>query len=562
MSVKKIVPLSLAVLFTVIAPARAQERPPTDRVFTDTVRVDVVNVEVFVVDKDGRPVFGLERDDFELFVKGRPMEISNFYAPPAPDARPSEPGPIALEAVEVAPPPRHIVVFVDHTNLLPARRPEVMASLRALIDERLADGDRIMIADYDARIDVLSNFGDEPEVHFAALEAIDRSGASTFQTQSEFNRILRCIEVSCNEPELIWDEINVYARHLRHRSRIMLAHLATVIDSMAGLPGRRSLLIVSDGIAVRPGEALYAVFEQRFTGQDGGIRARFEANRYAVNREIEETTDLANARRVTLYALNNGGIVGNTLAMSSSAASATQMVDQGIDFIRETNYSNSMQQFATNTGGRIIYKPTDETLHEVRQDFDTAYSLGFTPDHEPDDRSRDIKVRVLKDGLKLRYRDNYKLTTDEGSAAVKTKIAMILGEESNPLDISVEFGRTAAKAGKKRIVDAAIRIPIGPLTMVPVGGDTYQGQLEFTFYLEDEEGASTPIQQSELPLELPGEAISSPTPIHITYNVGFRVRPGHHRLALTVTDTLGSTSSSLTWGMSIDDQGNVIVTDR
>ena len=145
---------------------------------------------------------------------------------------------------------------------------------------------------------------------------------------------------------------------------------------------------------------------------------------------------------------------------------------------------------------------------------------------------------------------------------VDSAIAMMLGEESNPLDISVQFGRTAAKAGKRRIVDTSIRIPIAPLTMVPVGGDTYQGQLEFTFYLEDEEGASTPIQQSELPLELPGEAVSSPTPIHITYDVGFKVRPGHHRLALTVADMLGSTSSSLTWYVSVDEQGAVIVADR
>jgi hypothetical protein len=132
----------------------AQERPPTGRVFTDSVRVDVVNVEVFVVDKKGRPVYGLEREDFELLVKGEKVEISNFYAPPAPEEKPTEPGPIALEAAEVPAPPRHIAVFVDHTNLAKARRPEVMASLRSLIEERLDAGDRIMIADYEAGLTI------------------------------------------------------------------------------------------------------------------------------------------------------------------------------------------------------------------------------------------------------------------------------------------------------------------------------------------------------------------------------------------------------------------------
>ncbi len=554
--------LSLTILLAITAIAAAQERPPTGRVFTDSVRVDVVNVEVFVVDKQGRPVFGLEREDFELIVKGRPMEISNFYAPPPPSTELAEPGPIAMESVDVPPPPRHIVVFVDHTNLLPTRRPEVIASLRTLIEERLADGDRVLIADYDSRVEILSNFGDEPAVHLAAIDSLDRTGASTFRSHSEFGRILRCMEVECTEPELIWDDVNVYARELRHHNRIMLAHLGTVIDSMGGLPGRRSLLIVGDGIAARPGESLYAIYQRRYSGEDGVIRYQFEANRYSLNREIEETTDLANARRVTLYALNNGGVVGSPLSMSSAAVSSTQMVDQSIDFVRDNNYSSSMQQFAANTGGRIIYKPTDETLEDVRQDFDTAYSLGFTPDHEPDDKPRDIKVRILKDGVRVRYRDNYTLTTDEGSAAVRTKIAMIMGESRNPLGISVEFQPNADRAGRRRVVQAAIRIPIGSLTMVPVGRDMYQGSLEFAFYVEDEDGASTPIQESELPLELPGEAVSSTTPVHITYDVGLKVRAGDHRLALTVTDTLGTTASTLTWYVSIDGDGAVTVRDR
>ncbi|MFV2071578.1 MAG: VWA domain-containing protein [Thermoanaerobaculales bacterium] len=555
--------LKSAVVFLLVAVVvTAQETPPTDRVFIDSVRVDVVNVEVFVVDRQGRPVYGLEREDFQLLVKGRPMEISNFYAPRPPAEALAKPETAALEAVKASPPPRHIVVFVDHTNLLPARRRQVVASLRTLIEERLAQGDRVMIAAYDARVEILSNFGDDPGVHAAALETIDHTGASTSETHTEFNRILRCMEVSCNEPELIWDDVNFYARQLRHRSRIMLAHLGTVIDSMAGLPGRRSLLIVGDGIAARPGESLYAIYQRRYSGADGGIRYQFEANRYSLNREIEEITDLANARRVTLYVLNNGGVVGSPLSMSSSAVSTTQIIDTEIDFVRDANYSASMQQFAVNTGGRIIYNPNDETLDEIRQDFDAAYSLGFAPDHEPDDKARDIKVRVLRDGVKVRYRDNYTLTTDEGSAAVRTKIAMMLGETTNPLGISAEFDPSAKRAGRRRLIQVAVRIPIGPLTMVPVGGDRFQGRLEFAFYLEDEDGASTPIQESELPLELPGEAVSSKTPIHITYDVGFKVRPGDHRLALTVTDALGSTASTLSWNVSIAGDGAVTVTDR
>jgi hypothetical protein len=98
--------------------------------------------------------------------------------------------------------------------------------------------------------------------------------------------------------------------------------------------------------------------------------------------------------------------------------------------------------------------------------------------------------------------------------------------------------------------------------MVPVGNDVYQGGLEFAFYLEGEEGATTPIQQTELPLELPGEAVNSETPIHITYELGFKVRAGNHRLGLSATDSLGSVTSTLAWNLLVDGEGRVLVTDQ
>ncbi|HUP43550.1 MAG TPA: hypothetical protein VM599_10105, partial [Thermoanaerobaculia bacterium] len=63
-------------------PARAQEpgedRQPADA-FGETLSVEVVNVEVRVIDRKGRPITGLTREDFELFEDGRRVEIAHFY---------------------------------------------------------------------------------------------------------------------------------------------------------------------------------------------------------------------------------------------------------------------------------------------------------------------------------------------------------------------------------------------------------------------------------------------------------------------------------------------------
>src|SRR5712691_2335174 len=46
----------------------------------ETIEVNVVEVDVVVIDAQGKPVRGLTRDDFELTVGRRKRPISNFYA--------------------------------------------------------------------------------------------------------------------------------------------------------------------------------------------------------------------------------------------------------------------------------------------------------------------------------------------------------------------------------------------------------------------------------------------------------------------------------------------------
>ncbi|MCY4560565.1 MAG: hypothetical protein OXF79_30205, partial [Chloroflexi bacterium] len=45
--------------------------------FVDTIDVQVVEVDAVVTDRRGRPVSGLQREDFELFVDGEFVEIAN-----------------------------------------------------------------------------------------------------------------------------------------------------------------------------------------------------------------------------------------------------------------------------------------------------------------------------------------------------------------------------------------------------------------------------------------------------------------------------------------------------
>ena len=72
--------------------ALAQDKPAEQkRLFFETVQVNLISVEVFVTDRAGNPVTGLQREDFEVFEDGRPVKVTDFFA-----ADPSTPAPIPV----------------------------------------------------------------------------------------------------------------------------------------------------------------------------------------------------------------------------------------------------------------------------------------------------------------------------------------------------------------------------------------------------------------------------------------------------------------------------------
>ena len=139
-------------------PLAAQEQE-----YVETLDVNVVNIEVVVTDKQGQPVTGLTRDDFEIFEDGRKIELTNFYAsgaavdePGVIDALAEEEMPGELGARETGPPrpgtgtrpaagtqTLKLVVFVDHLNIGPQNRKLLFDQLRKHLRESIGPGSEV-----------------------------------------------------------------------------------------------------------------------------------------------------------------------------------------------------------------------------------------------------------------------------------------------------------------------------------------------------------------------------------------------------------------------------------
>src|SRR5687767_5379465 len=80
---------------------------------SETLEVKVMELEAVVLDKSGQPVEGLTREDFEVRVSGKPVELTNFFAVRKGAAVDDEPG-ITSAATTL---PTRLFIFIDERHL-------------------------------------------------------------------------------------------------------------------------------------------------------------------------------------------------------------------------------------------------------------------------------------------------------------------------------------------------------------------------------------------------------------------------------------------------------------
>ncbi len=180
-----------------LGPAGSAQRSD---IFFDTVEVNVVNVEVVVTDRDGRPVRGLERGDFTLLVDGDEVEISNFFevaggrtageAEAAPD-----PG-----AASLLPRPDterlQLVVLVDERNLNPANRNEIFRNLRDYLATELLPSDQVLLVRLSDGVEIVQPFTNDPVVLLDTLAELEKRVGRQMEFDTDYRLLMRQLQLA------------------------------------------------------------------------------------------------------------------------------------------------------------------------------------------------------------------------------------------------------------------------------------------------------------------------------------------------------------------------------
>jgi VWFA-related protein len=389
----------------------------------DVVRINTNLVQVdAVVTKDGRPVTDLKAEDFEIFQDGRRQTITNFsYVSNLPSGLPP-PGATATKSKEKnAPPPiapaviksedvrRTVALLVDDLGLSFESVVRVRKQIGKFLGE-LSPTDLVAIIRTGGEVGALQQFTNDRRVLQSAVDHL---------------RWNPCSRVGINVLAAIRSTPDEGIRRCTdsRNQGSTLASLKFVLEGMRSLPGRKSLIILSDNLPVEQQEAARITFSPQRANPNDLVNEAALAGLVSYRAQLGRVAELAIRASVVIYAVDTQGLqtTGITAADEIFAPAPRTPPDQDPYLAIIRNRSRALRiasegsgMIAKQTGGFLIRNSNDYGLQRVMEDQQGYYLIGFRPAESTFDRKfHPIKARVTRSGMDVRTRAGFYGFTNE-----------------------------------------------------------------------------------------------------------------------------------------------------
>lgn len=587
-SLDRLAPVCLLVVGLLVAATGGAQLEPEIRqhgIFSDTLEVHVVNVAVVVTDKKGNPVTGLGRDDFEIFEDGEPMQLTNFFAVEGdqaiPEPRQDDAGHEMPDGGTAAPAGSRpdtrlfLALVVDLTNGLPANRNLILEDLEAQLPPVLGPEDRVLIATYDGHLRVAQPFTRDPAAIRTSLERIQKTaghgsflglerslilGRMTDATDPIAARSAAVAGFGGTDDDILTDareflsEITMHAAFLQKQVRRTTEALGRFTDTLAGLPGRKAVLYVGDGIPLRPAQELFYAWEGKYPQvADADLGSiEMEIEQYRTEHEFLELVARANANQVPLYTLFGGGNQRGLGAQARDRDLQTDRHGMNLAAVLGPAMEDSLRRLASDTGGQVEINPRqlDRLLSSVVSDTSTYYSLGYAPPAPADGKYHRLRVKVKGKGLRVRYPGGYLAQTEDERMAARTLACLLLDRGDNPLGVQLQLGDEKRDEKGRLLVPVRVRVPVGNLVMLPEG-ERHEGRLSFFVVTQDDDGNTSGVQKIPLTLRIPNDQVLAAVGKEAARDFLLQMRPGEQKLAVGVRDDVAATISTVNLNVTV-----------
>lgn len=520
--------------------AQSSQRKPT--VLQTTVNLVVIDVEV--TDSAGRPVKGLEPSDFTLLEDGKAQKISTFvYADVEGFARANtgEQAPIVVpvagSASKTALGPvvqnrRMILMFFDLTSL---STPDLMRARAAAINyvkDQMSPADLVAVVVLGNRLGLLSDFTNDKD---ALLDSLNRLAPGVDSQLAD----LASASAAEGETAVTEDvgaawtpddtEFNVFNTDRKLEAMQDLAEL------LQNIPGKKVLLQFTSGIT-----------------QTG------EENRSAV----EAATDAANRADVSFYSVDARGLMveipGGDASHAASGGAAMFSGDTVLSQMRSRQGSrDTLETLAADTGGRAFFDLGNlgKVFTQVQDDTMGYYLLGYTPsDTRTNGQWREVKVRVNRPGLHLRYRTGYFAPKDFQHFTEEDREQQLVDALRSPspiLELPIALETAVFRMNdNEAFVPIAAKLPASTLQWAQKKG-SHQDEFDFAAEVRDAKtGRSVAATEDTITVNLNTEHFEQYARRTLLYQGGVILAPGSYQLKFVAreneTGRIGSFQVPLT----------------
>ncbi len=525
--------------------AQAPSKQEVVRISTQLVQVDAV-----VTDKKGHHVVDLAQDDFELLMDGKKQPLTHFTRVALPGAVKRElppkkktdaaAAPESMPTRQIAPSEvrRTIAFIVDDLGLSFRSTQIVRETLKKFVDEQMQEGDLVAIIRTGNGLGLLEQFTSDKRILYTAIDRLIWNPLSRDMTP-KFDDSTAEVSDDQADMQAVLDSFEEFRE--TSFSRGTLSSIAYVVQGLRGLPGRKSVILLSDG---------FRVYSQ--TDNDNTTEL--------ILRAMQNLVELASRSSVVVYAMDAKGLqpfmpgadVGGRPSVESLAnaqQSALEALDGPVFLARET-------------GGFLVTNTNDLNIgiQEALYDQQSYYLLGFDPEDEKfDQKFHQIKVRVKRPGLTLRTRSGFfGINETEGPGEPKTRGQQILASLLSPLgkrDLPVRmtpYFFNAAKEGP--LVRTLFHLDCSKLTFKDGPNGQKLLNLELAAFAFDENGATADLTAHRLRLSFNEQQYRRVLANGLAYSWDFPLKkPGAYQFRAVLRDDESGLTGSASQFIQVPD---------
>lgn len=428
--------ISVLVLCSFISGFQRQQKTLPQEKHEVEVRLVLVDV---LVTKDGEFVTDLTKDDFELYEDGKRVPINSFELISFGERESVISKEKLEEKATPAVPKKQLVVILDGVC---SWQRHIKEGARKIVDQLISLvklGNEVMITQISEKkgLEVIQPFTAEEELIRKAL--VKASGSLWVDKSLDALKMWQEVGLEVDE------ELGVAERYeerlqpvledeylflQRGRFEKAISGIFTVASMIKDLPGRKSILLVSDGLPDLSSKTL----DSRITEATGEGDSRARTPHLDIRRDvgtirifdpfnilekkkilsgeeiIRELIHFANAQNISVYCLDPDAFTKYLIPTTAEFGPQERMIALSFQGQEKIKRVQNLTWLSEDTGAVTLKgsKKYERFFEVMNTDLNYYYELSFYPQRkEADDIYHKLKVKVNRPGVEVRFRKGY-----------------------------------------------------------------------------------------------------------------------------------------------------------